>query len=780
MRELSIAYGSSRQAKKWVNKTIKYDDLKERLKTTIRTPESAEEYAKMGKAQKDAAKDHGGFVGGALQGGRRKIDTVDLRSMVTLDGDRIDKEFLEDFEDKMPYTCCLYTTHSSTDEKPRVRIVIPVTRDMTPDEFVAVSRYVAKDLGIDFFDECSYLPNQLMYWPSTPANGSYVFKEVDKDWLDPDAILTAHPEWTDPTRLPTSSRESKANTTDPVKVQNPLEKEGAVGCFNRTYFPITKAIEQFLSDVYEPTDSEDRWHFIESSSVAGVEIIDGGKFAYSHHAKDPAYLKLCNAFDLVRIHKFGNLDEKEAYKAMCDFAMEQDEVRVLAANERLSEAESEFAEDDGDDWKKRLRYTSKGAILENCLYNAKLIIKHDPYLRNIVFNQLADGLEIKGEVPWQHPAKFWRDADDAQLICYIDDHYGSFSQRNYDIAVTKVADDRSYHPIRQYFESLPEWDGIDRVDTLFIDYLGAEDNEYIRSVCRKTLCAAYMRVYHPGIKFDYLPVFNGAQGIGKSTFISNLGMEWFSDSLTLSDMNDKTAAEKLQGYWIHEIGELAGMKKADLDKVKAFVSRCDDKYRASLGKRVTPHPRQCVFFGTTNSENGYLRDITGNRRFWNVKVTGNSKYKPWDMTKEVVQQIWAEVKVIAEAGEKLYLDPKLESYAQEEQREAMEQDDREGIVREYLDMLLPDSWDDMDTYRRRDYFRDQNDPTRPAGSRHRTEVSNIEIWCECFGKAKEDIQPKDSYAISAIMKRMKDWEKVECRKRINIYGLQRVYVRKDE
>ena len=137
-------------------------------------------------------------------------------------------------------------------------------------------------------------------------------------------------------------------------------------------------------------------------------------------------------------------------------------------------------------------------------------------------------------------------------------------------------------------------------------------------------------------------------------------MEWFSDSLSLSDMNDKTAAEKLQGYWIHEIGELAGMKKADLDKVKAFVSRCDDKYRASFGKRVTPHPRQCVFFGTTNSENGYLRDITGNRRFWNVKVTGNGRYKPWDMTPELVGQIWAETAVLAKSGESLYLDPSLE------------------------------------------------------------------------------------------------------------------------
>ena len=391
----------------------------------------------------------------------------------------------------------------------------------------------------------------------------------------------------------------------------------------------------------------------------------------------------------------------------------------------------------------KLEYDLRTMTLKNTLRNARLIIENDQQLKGIVFNQLADGLEIKGDVSWKHPAKFWRDADDAQLICYVDDHYGTFAQRNYDVAITKVADNRSYHPIRQYFESLPPWDGELRVDTLFIDYLGADDNEYIRAVCRKTLCAAYMRVYHPGIKFDYLPVFNGAQGIGKSTFISNLGMEWFSDSLTLSDMNDKTAAEKLQGYWIHEIGELAGMKKADLDKVKAFVSRCDDKYRASFGRRVTPHPRQCIFFGTTNSENGYLRDITGNRRFWNVKVTGESKYKPWEMTQEIIDQIWAEVILLAKAGEKLYLPPDLESYAQEEQREAMEQDDREGLVREYLDMSLPITWSDMDVYRRRDYFREPNDPTRPEGTIRRTEVSNLEIWCECLRVEIEALQDMD-------------------------------------
>lgn len=181
MRPLAIAYGNNRQAKTQTNKTINYDELKERLKVTIRTPESAEEYAKFNKAKRDTVKDHGGFVAGALKGGRRKIDTVELRSMVALDGDRIDKAFLENYEANAPYTSLLYTTHSSTEEHPRVRLVYPLTRDVTSEEFVAVSRYLTDMLGIDYFDECSYQPNQLMYWTSTPSNGVYVFKNVEKN-----------------------------------------------------------------------------------------------------------------------------------------------------------------------------------------------------------------------------------------------------------------------------------------------------------------------------------------------------------------------------------------------------------------------------------------------------------------------------------------------------------------------------------------------------------------------------------------------------------------------
>lgn len=772
---MKIAYGNSRMEKRWKNNEISWDDFCRRVSTTQTTTETVEEYRKMTKPQQDAVKDVGGFVGGHLRGGRRKTGTVLCRSMLTLDMDHGTPDILDELSLLNSHELCVYSTHKHTPEAPRLRLIFPLKRDVSEEEYPALARKVAQEIGMDLFDDTTYQPHRLMYWPSTSRNGEYVYQVMDGDILDPDAYLGMYDDWRDVSTWPVSSRESEAVKKAAKQQADPLTKTGAVGAFCRTY-PIREAIEKFLPDVYAPSAMEGRYDYIPADSSAGVIIIDE-KFAYSFHATDPACGQLLNAFDAVRVHKFPDDDPKKSYNAMAEFAAADEKVKLRIFEEKRQAAAEDFDEADPDAWKKQLQYEKKSMELKNNLHNLMLILENDENLKGIVFNQLADGMEIRGKVPWPHPAKFWRDADDAQLICYVDAAYGTFSARNYDIAVTKAVDDRSYHPIREFFETLPDWDGAERADTLLIDYLGAEDTPYVRAVTRKELCAAYCRVYHPGIKFDSMIVLNGDQGIGKSTLIAKLGGEWYSDSLNLSDMNDKTAAEKLQGYWIMEIGELAGMRKADLDKVKAFISRQDDKYRASFGRRVTPHPRQCVFFGTTNSQNGYLRDITGNRRYWNVKVPGNGKYKPWDMDADTVKQVWAEVMVYAKAGEKLYLPPELEAYAKEEQRAAMERDDREGLVQEYLDMLLPDTWDSMDVYKRRDYVRDADDPMRPDGSVHRMEVSNMEIWCECFGKAKEDMKPSDSYSIAAIMERMDGWSRTGKAKVLPIYGKQRIYRR---
>lgn len=780
MRVLEISIGNGRRSKVWTGCGISFDDLVARLSEPVRTAESVSEYSSMGRDEKEKAKDHGGFMGGRLRNGKRRKEDVESRSMLTFDADRATADFISTFEAAFPYRGVLYTTHSHTPERPRCRVVVPLTRDVTPEEHNAVARLLADEIGMKIFDRCSFESNQLMYWPSCPSDGEYLCLERMAEWLDPDVFLSSRPGWEDCTKLPMAEGERRDADGAGRRQENPLEKDGIVGAWCRAH-SITDVLNGILSDVYEPTDDPTRYHLRSSGSIAGLMVYDD-LFAYSHHATDPAYGRLLNSFDLVRVHLFG---EDGTFSEMAEYASRDERTCSQMLDDRMESAKEEFpAADDGGDgpsdveWRKRLKRNRKSGELENTIFNLRLILQNDARLRGIVFNQLADGMEKKGAVPWRNEVRFWRDADDAQLVCYIDEAYGTFSQRNYDVAVAKVADDRSYHPIREMFASLPGWDGRRRVDTLLVDYLGAEDNELVRAMTRKTLCAAYRRVMEPGVKFDTMLVLNGPQGIGKSTLVARLGGEWYSDSLNLSDMNDKTAAEKLQGYWILEIGELAGMKKADIDKVKAFISRQDDKYRAAFGRRVTPHPRQCVFFGTTNSENGYLRDITGNRRFWDVCVTGKGRMKPWDMDGDTVNQIWAEVMVIAGSGETLHLDERLEREAAKVQRRAMEKDEREGLVRDYLDIPLPEGWNGMDLAERRLYLDDPGAPTAAEGRHRRMTVSNMEIWCECLGRRREDMKPSDSYAMAAIMCSIDGWERSNRNERLPLYGKQRVYVRK--
>ena len=773
MRDLKISYGDSRLSKRWVNKKTTFDELCERFKITRRTTETVTEYQKFTKDRRDTAKDVGGYVLGHLKSGRRKKDTVESRSGITLDADHADSGFIDTVEMLFPHNCAIYSTHSHTPKTPRLRVVIPLSRDVTPDEYAALSRLVADEIGMDFFDDSTYEPERLMYWPSTPSDGEYVFKVIDGDELDPDKYLAKLSDWRDCSLWPTSSRQSEVIQRSIHQQQNPLEKEGVVGAFCRSY-SIEDAIAEFLHDIYEPSAMMGRYDYIAADSSAGVVLYEG-KWAYSHHATDPACGKLLNAFDLVRVHKFTDLDDKAGFKSMSEFALKDEKVNTLIAEERIAAAETEFAE--SEDWMSRLQ-REKSGILCNTLGNLLLILNNDDAISGIRHNKLAN--QIYGEnLPWDRPHPPWRDADTAQLVAYVDKRYGTFSARNYELALTKVADDRAYHPIREYLNSLPPWDRVPRMDTLLIDYLGAEDSPYTRAVTRKTLVAAVARILNPGVKHDSILVLNGKQGIGKSTLFSKLGRQWYSDSLSISDMKDKTAPEKLQGYWLLELGELAGIKKMDVETVKSFITRTDDIYRPSYGRAVESHPRQCIIVGTTNSDGGFLRDITGNRRFWPVRVSGGGKYQAWDLTE--TDQIWAEAIVRYTEGEELFLKGDIALAAFAEQRDAMENDDREGLVAEYLEEMLPDNWDTMDIYRRLEYIRSTDDPTRAKGTVRRNQVCVMEIWCECFGKSRESIKKADSYEIEGILNQIGGWAKYEGnktgKKAVPMYGVQRVFVR---
>ncbi|HHQ0784228.1 TPA: VapE domain-containing protein [Listeria innocua] len=781
---MKIAYGNSRMDKKWKNTDISWEDFCSRVKTTQRTTETVEEYRKMRKGGQDSIKDVGGFVGGHLKDGRRKKGNVLSRSMLTLDMDYGTSTIWEEISTFFPYQCCIYSTHKHTPEHPRLRLIIPLFRDVGEEEYAAVSRMVAKEIGIDLFDDTTYEPERLMYWPSTSRNGIFVYEEKDGSLLDPDVFLNKYDDWHDTSTWPVSSRQSEVIDRSLKEQADPLSKEGVIGTFCRTY-SVSSAIDTFLKDIYEPSAMTGRYDYIPADSSAGVILYDD-KFAYSHHATDPASGRLLNAFDLVRIHKFGHLDDRAtestppsklpSFINMCEFVIQDDEVKAQFTKERMEQATIDFRE---DNWQTALELDKQGKI-KDTLDNIVLIIRNDSELESIAFNKHRDGIDARDGLPWEQMKGGWNDSDNAALKVYLSNKYGIYSPTKTKDAILAVAAERSYHPIKEYLDHLSEWDGIDRVETLLIDYFNATDNSYTRAVTRKMMVAAVARIVHPGTKFDSVLILNGPQGIGKSTFFAKLAGDWFSDSLTLTDMKDKAGPEKLQGYWILELGELAGMRKTDVEVVKSFISRSDDKYRASYGVNVESHPRQCIIVGSTNAESGFLRDITGNRRFWPVRIRGDGKRKAWQMSVYDVEQIWAETLMLYGQGEKLFLEGSDVELATNEQADAMESDEREGLVRTYLDTLLPDDWNALSLYERRNYLNGSEfGGESRVGTVERTLVCNMEIWCECFGRDASAMKPADSYAIVGIMKKINGWNKYQGNKNgtsnFPLYGRQRCY-----
>ena len=794
--ELLISTGKSRFETAWKNKTIYWSALLLKLSKSVETPETHAEYMKMSKEQQDRIKDIGGFVGGHLKEGRRKTGYVLARQILTLDLDFPPADFWDNLMNNLEITgaMAVYSTHKHSKATPRYRLIMPLDREVSPDEYEAIARKIAEKIGIDYFDDSTFQPTRLMYWPSNSTGVEPFFKYYDAPFLKADSVLAEYPDWTDTSFWPYSSRMTDIRKRQADKQGDPLAKKGIVGAFCRTY-TIPEAIAKFLPDIYTPTAKADRYTYAAGSTAAGLVIYDGETFAYSNHSTDPAGGQLCNAFDLVRIHKFGHLDEgsedksgrdTQSYKAMAAFASEDPETIHTVDRDRQDTAvldfeNEELPEDSDEAWKLKLLRNENGDI-RTVITNAALILENDPALQGIRFNELSGAIEVKGKLPWNRPNKYWRDADDAQLYIWVADKYKvQFPENKFAKALTQITDKRRFNPLRDYIRQLPEWDGVPRVDTLLVDYLGAEDTPYVRAVTRKTLIGAVQRVWEPGCKFDTVLVLDGKPGIGKSTLLRKLGGKWFSDSLSLADTRDKTAAEKLQGVWIMEIGEMQGTRKADIDVMKGFLSRQVDEYRAAYGRVVERHPRTAIICGTTNSTTGFLRDATGNRRFWPVSVDGGGRLSVWEMTEATRAQIWAEAAMYATEGEDNFLDAEMEKEAAKAQQAALMYDEREGQVIDYLDTLLPEDWYSWELDKRRDYFaqRDVLDPKQQEGTMQRTKVSVMEIFCECFQRPKQYWTRKDGDEIVAIMARLPEWERpANATMKSKVYGKQRVFVRR--
>lgn len=779
-KKYNVAIAKDRFDNNLEQHTLTWNEIVEKLKNPVVTNETVEQYKKMSADAKTAIKDHGAFIMGLLDGGKRNKESVISRDCVALDSDYAVPSTAYDIEKKIEYNSLIYSTHKSTPEKPRFRLIVPLSRSVTPTEFEPVARKIAEQFGMDLFDEASFLVNQMMFFPSISKDGVYIFKVFDKGKVcDPDEILKMYDDYLDVSQYPYSSRESAKENYDKKKVDDPLLKRNIIGAFCNAY-TMTNAINTFLPNIYKPTRKPDRFDFIEADAKNGVQIFDD-KFLYSHHSSDPAHNKLLNAFDVVRIHKFGAFDKDSkatqvsrlpSYKKMCDFVADDKNVKEYLAN--LKNSAGSFL---CENWKEKLQVDKKTGQIKPTLENLEYILANDENINDIRYNAFLEQY-FAHNVPWtMEKPPTWTNSDEDQLISYLSYHYTMFSDRLVHIAFTKITHDKMYHPVKEYFESLSEWDKVPRLDTMFIDYLGADDNVYVREATRKTIVAVVARIYEPGKKFDEVLVLSGDQGIGKSTIFSRLAKDWFSDSLSMNDMKDKTAAEKLQGFIILEMAELAGMKKIEIETLKGFITRQDDKFRPAYGRVVESHKRQCVIVGTTNKEE-FLRDVTGNRRFWCITCKPTEK-KPWQLSDDDVDQIWAEAIFRYQNGETFELSSEAKVIALDVQKESLEEDGREGMVEEYLNMPLPNDWDNLTLDERKDkikaYQKHCGEVAEWKGKR--MTVTNQEIWVECFGKDLASIKNSDIFSIRSIMRKIGGWSRSNVSRRFAIYGKQKFYER---
>lgn len=785
---LSIAIGLSVASKVWKNTKITWSTLVQKLSEPIVTAETYKQFMHATKDEQSKIKDVGGFVGGFLTNGRRDKSNVLYRQLIALDIDFSHENIWWDFTMLFDCAAAIHSTHKSCAEKPRHRLIIPLDREVSQEEYQAIARKVAGDLNIDLFDQSTFDVNRLMFWPSISSDAEYYFEYQDGPFLEADYILGLYNDWHDTSEWPTATDSSDVIMQAIKKQEDPENKKGIVGLFCRTY-TIQEAIATFLSDVYEPA-GEDRYTYINGSTAAGLIVYDD-KFAYSHHGTDPAGGRLCNAFDLVRIHKYGHLDtgkekneqDKKSFKAMEEFATKDSQTKKHIAEEKLAEAKFEFAEDvelteeeQDNSWTSELTVNTKGEY-ENSANNLNIIFQFDPFLKNAFkLNTFDNKRYVTKTLPWRKidDVEPLRDVDYSGVRNYIECIYGIVSSQKVDDALALEIEKKKFHPIVEYIKSL-QWDGVPRINTLLIDYFGAEDNAYTRAAIRKMLCAAVTRVFHPGTKFDTALILVGPQATYKSTFVKKLGKNWFSDTFTT--VQGKESFEQIQGAWLVEIAELSGLKKAEVETIKHYISKCEDSFRPAYGRTIETYKRQCVFFGTTNSKD-FLRDPTGNRRFLPIDVRPEyaTKNVAQELTEEEVDQVWAEAYEMYKQGESLYMTGEEDIIAKIEQHKHSEQDERKGIIEEYLNAKYPDNWPSMDLYDRRRWL---EDPLSQTGTIQKDFVCVAEIWCECLGKEKNDMTRYNTRDINDILRSLPEWEASTSTKNFSIYGKQKYYKRKD-
>lgn len=795
-RQITISSAGNRKATVWMPQTLLWSELVERLRTPVRGMETLAEYKQWPKSRQDDAKDVGGYVAGILEGNRRKSGSVICRDILTLDMDNIPAGGTDDILRRISGLGCSYAVYSTRKHEPaapRLRVLVPLNRTCTADEYEPLARLLANWIGIALCDPTTFGASRLMYWPSCSADGAYMFMYEDKPLLDADGTLALYADWRDMAAWPQVPGAQERHAKQAAKQEDPTAKSGIVGAFCRVY-DIYRAVSELIPDEYTSCDGgdEDRLTYTGGSTTGGAVIYDNGKYLFSHHATDPAGGKLCNAFDLVRLHKYNGLDvdakpdtpanKLPSYAAMCRLAGSLPEVSDLMDKEKYAEAVNAFGGDSADTvkdtdtgWMRGLQRSANTGAYEKTIDNIWIILENDPLLKGkFALNEFANRGEIFGVLPWDARSirRPWEDNDNFGLYWYLEKVYNISSNPKADGALSLHSKRHSFNEVKDYLNGL-QWDGVTRLETLFIDYLGAADTPYTRAVTRKAFTAAVARAIAPGTKFDVMTVISGPQGIGKSTMLRKMSKGWFTDNLRTFE--GKEASELIQGVWIVEVGELGAMRRDDVNHIKQFLSQQTDRFRAAYARHVKECPRCCIFFGTSN-DTEYLRDKTGNRRFWPIDaINPPTKSVFYDLDSEV-DQLWAEAVVYWRLGEPLYLTGVAAEQALKEQDAHRERSPQEGIILDFLAQKVPANWGTLNLAQRQAYL--NGGMAEEVELVERDRVCALEIWVEALGNDQRYIRKSDAAEINALLASLPEWEKIEGTSRFGCWNVQRGFKRR--
>lgn len=803
-RPLAVARGRTVRETKIANSLMTWAELLSRLSNAIKAPETAAEFMKLSKDEQTSIKDRAGYwIAGKFGGTVRKSAELVLRDALVLDADNADKHFAMAVE--MALGGCAYaihSTHKHTPQKPRYRLVVPLSRSIgSTEEYEAVGRMVASNIGIEYFDDTTYQAGRAMFWPSATADIPYEFTALDGSWLDPDSILKQYRDWHDWEQWPRSAQTTELVRAHVAKVGDPLDKPGLIGGFNRTY-TITDAIDKFLSHVYARVENvKNRFTFVGGTTSGGAIVYDGDHILYSFHSTDPCHGQAMNAFDLVRVHLYGAQDHSAphdapvsktpSFLAMQKLAQEDTEVRKTI-HARAAAAFTPITEDQppavivpndtppDETWRSKLSLT-RGGTLEASRDNYRTILLHDPLLKGrIRFNEFVGQLVIMDRLPWRivEPTRngaWWTDSDDAGLLHYLETSFASAPNAGMvQDALKLVSEQQKFHPVRDYLHTL-KWDGQPRLDTFLCRYMGADDNAYTRMTTRVFFSAAVARIMNPGIKFDHALVFVGAQNKGKSLLVDVLGGEWASDSLYT--VQGKEAYEQIQGAWMIEMAELTATRRADVEAVKHFLAKRKDRFRPAYGRRVIEWPRQCVFMGTTNDVK-FLNDKTGNRRWWVIRVRPFERAHVWiDRLSAERDQLFAEAKHHYDNGIALYLPEEIEALAAAVQEDHRADDGLQARIEHWLDQPVPADWNTRSLTQRQLYYQLGKDAWSGAFVQ-RDRVCAREVFIELLGGDEAQFSQAKAREINETLRMLREWTEASSLAFAH-YGLTRGFLKGD-